>query len=130
MFLKVSELGGKIERPSCEFRLPERTGAVPARGSRVERAKDTFSSGLVQDVRIDHRRAHVTVPEKLLNRPNIISPLQRDGRLVQMVAADDTAPRVLAARGCRGDVPPQALLRPQVLSSEVRMDSSAACVTA
>jgi len=51
MFLKISELGGKIERPTCKSRLPagrpisvrdrllERTGAVLTRGSCLERAR-------------------------------------------------------------------------------------------
>jgi len=61
---------------------------VLARGSGIERANDTFSSGLVQDAGVDHRGVHVLAPEKLPNRPNIISLLQqsREGAPEAMAA--------------------------------------------
>jgi hypothetical protein len=44
--------------------------------SEVERALDAAAAP-VQDVRVDHRRAHVGVPEQLLDGPDVVPGLQQ-----------------------------------------------------
>ena len=55
----------------------------------VERAFDAART-LVHDVRIDHRRRNIPVPEQFLNRPDIVARLQemRGKRVAQCMAAD------------------------------------------
>ncbi len=70
-------------RPGLRFPLlsPARTGYA------VERAPDAQASA-VQHVRVEHGRAHVPVPEQLLNRADVVARLEQGGRerMAQRVA--------------------------------------------
>jgi hypothetical protein len=58
-------------RPERRLLAPN-PALIVASASPIDGAPYTTSAP-VQDVRVDHRRAHITMPEQLLNCPNVVT---------------------------------------------------------
>jgi hypothetical protein len=86
---------GCSERKRAARSIPEFSAGVAApfrhgRSARIERTPNAHRPRAVQDVRVNHRRRHVLVTQKLLDRPNIITRFEQVGR--------ETVPERVAAR--------------------------------